>query len=257
MVVPQEGLLACGEYGTGKLAEVDEIADATLWALAAAKGRPLAGRKVLITAGPTREAIDPVRYIANASSGKMGYALARAARNAGAEVVLVSGPTGLACPVGVERVEVVSAAQMHAACEEAFSSCDAAILAAAVADYTPAAPADHKLKKTEERLDTLELAETADILAGLSASARPQQVVLGFAAETDELLAHARAKLERKGCDLIVANDVSRAESTFGSDTNLVTLVEKDDARELPLGTKDEVAAAIIAELADLLEAKA
>ena len=253
LVLPTEGRLACGDVGTGKLASVDEIVDATLGELWAARnGRPLAGRSVVVTAGPTHEAIDPVRFIANASSGKMGYALARAARDAGASVTLVSGPVALAAPHGVEVVRVTSAAQMLEATCRAFEGADVAILAAAVADYTPASPADHKLKKAHEHLDTVELVETADILATISA-AKGRRVVVGFAAETNDLIANATAKLSRKGCDMIVANDVSRAESTFGSDTNRVTLVSLDGSEQLELMSKDDVAHAIVSRVASLL----
>ncbi|MBQ6650251.1 MAG: bifunctional phosphopantothenoylcysteine decarboxylase/phosphopantothenate--cysteine ligase CoaBC [Atopobiaceae bacterium] len=253
LVLPAEGRLACGDVGTGKLASVDEIVDATLGELWAARnGRPLAGRSVVITAGPTHEAIDPVRFIANASSGKMGYALARAARDAGASVTLVSGPVALAAPHDVEVVRVTSAAQMLEATCRAFEGADVAILAAAVADYTPASPADHKLKKAHEHLDTVELVETADILATVSA-AKGCRVVVGFAAETNDLVANATAKLSRKGCDMIVANDVSRAESTFGSDTNRVTLVTPDGSEQLELMSKDDVAHAIVSRVASLL----
>ena len=253
LVLPAEGRLACGDVGTGKLASVDEIVDATLGELWAAKcGRPLAGRSVVVTAGPTHEAIDPVRFIANASSGKMGYALARAARDAGASVTLVSGPVALAAHPGVEVMRVTSAAQMLEATCRAFEGADVAILAAAVADYTPASPADHKLKKAHERLDTVELVETADILATISA-AKGRRVVVGFAAETNDLIANATAKLSRKGCDMIVANDVSRAESTFGSDTNRVTLVTPDGSEQLELMSKDDVAHAIVCRVAGLL----
>ncbi len=253
LVLPAEGRLACGDVGTGKLASVDEIVDATLGELWAARnGRPLAGRSVVITAGPTHEAIDPVRFIANASSGKMGYALARAARDAGASVTLVSGPVALAAPHDVEVVRVTCAAQMLEATCRAFEGADVAILAAAVADYTPASPADHKLKKAHEHLDTVELVETADILATVSA-AKGCRVVVGFAAETNDLVANATAKLSRKGCDMIVANDVSRAESTFGSDTNRVTLVTPDGSEQLELMSKDDVAHAIVCRVAGLL----
>lgn len=253
LVLPSEGRLACGDVGTGKLASVDEIVDATMGELWAARnGRPLAGKSVVITAGPTHEAIDPVRFIANASSGKMGYALARAARDAGASVTLVSGPVSLVAPHDVELVRVTSAAQMYEATCRAFEDADVAILAAAVADYTPAAPADHKLKKAHEHLDSIELAETADILATISAS-KGGRVVVGFAAETNDLVANATAKLSRKGCDMIVANDVSRAESTFGSDTNRVTLVTGSGSEQLELMGKDEVAHAIVCRVADLL----
>ncbi len=213
----------------------------------------LDGARVLVTAGPTHEAIDPVRYIANASSGKMGYAIARALRDAGAKVTLVSGPVAIPEPEGVEVVRVVSAEEMLEACEEAFPEADAAILAAAVADFTPAHPKGRKIKKDEGGLTILELKETVDILKTLS-SKKGGRVVVGFAAETNDLIAHAEEKLEEKGCDLIVANDVSRADSTFGSDTDLVTFVAPDGMTELPLLPKDEVARRLVSELAELLE---
>lgn len=253
LVGPGSGRLACGDVGAGKLAEVGEIAAATLDALAGAtRGRDLDGVRLLVNAGPTHEAIDPVRYIANASTGKMGFSIAAAAAARGAEVTLVAGPVSLSTPVGVTRVDVVSAEQMRSACVEAFGAADAAVLSAAVADYTPAHPADHKLKKSREHLDAIELVETADILAELCARA-DGRVVAGFAAETDDLLAHAQEKLERKGADLIVANDVSRADSTFGADTSRVALVSGSgvDQREtMPLA---QVADAVLDAVRDLL----
>ena len=241
-VGPDSGRLACGEVGEGKLAGVDEIVAAALALLAP---RDLAGLRVLVDAGPTHEAIDPVRYIANRSTGKMGYAIAAAAVRRGAEVTLVSGPTSLATPVGVRRIDVESAAQMHDAMLTAFEGADVAICSAAVADYAPAVPADHKLKKSREHLDAIRLTETADILADLCA-AKGGRVVVGFAAETDDLLAHARQKLERKGADLIVANDVSRPESTFGADTNRVTLVSAEGVEQLETMPLADVADAIL-----------
>ncbi len=196
-VMPESGHLACGYVGEGKLAQVEDVCAATLEAL---------GRTLMVTAGPTHEAIDPVRFIANASTGKMGYAIAAAAQRRGAEVRLVSGPVSIEAPEGVEVERVVSAAEMHDAAMRAFEGADACVCCAAVADYTPVAPADHKLKKSAEHLDCIKLVETADILADLSAE-KGSRVVVGFAAETEALLAHAKAKLERKGCDLIVAND--------------------------------------------------
>lgn len=257
LVGPGDGRLACGDVGEGKLAPVDQVVEATLGALAVSQ-RPqdLTGRQILVTAGPTHEAIDPVRYIANASSGKMGFALAEAAAARGAKVTLVAGPVMLAKPAGVTRVDVTSAAQMHAAALAAFEGADAAICAAAVADYTPARPADHKLKKDHEPLETIDLVPTADILADLC-SRKGERVVVGFAAETDNLLAHARAKLARKGADLIVANDVSRADSTFGSDTDAVTLVCPRGERALPALPKHQVADAILDELVGLLSESA
>ena len=253
VIEPAAGRLACGDVGEGKLATVDDIVASALAALVPPE-RPLAGKRVVITAGPTHEAIDPVRFIANASSGKMGYALARAARAAGAQVTLVSGPVALAAPEGVDVVDVVSAAQMHAATLEAFEAADAAICAAAVADYTPAVVADHKLKKGAEELEAIRLVRTADILASLSA-VKGSRVVVGFAAETNDLIAHAADKLARKGCDMIVANDVSRADSTFGSDTDAVTLLTAQGAQELPCLPKDEVAQHVISALVRLMEA--
>lgn len=255
--MPASGELACGYVGEGKLAPVEDIVAAALALLGKAEGAAekhaaLAGRDVVVTAGPTHEAIDPVRYIANASTGKMGYAIAREAARRRANVTLVSGPTALATPVGVHRVDVVSAAQMHEAALAAFGGADAAICAAAVADYTPKAPADHKLKKTAERLDAIELVETADILRDLSAR-KGDRVVVGFAAETDDLLAHARQKLERKGCDLIVANDVSRADSTFGSDTDRVAFVYPDRVEQMDTLPLEQVAAELLDRLGALL----
>ena len=245
---PDSGRLACGDVGEGKLAAVDEIVAAALALLAP---RDLAGLRVLVNAGPTHEAIDPVRYIANRSTGKMGFALAEAAARRGAEVTLVSGPCALATPAGVSRVDVESAAQMHDAMVAAFEDADAAICSAAVADYTPAAPADHKLKKSAEHLDAIALVETADILADLCAR-KGERVVVGFAAETNDLLAHATEKLRRKGADLIVANDVSRPESTFGADTNRVALVSAAGVEQLETMPLADVADAILDRVAAL-----
>lgn len=245
---PDSGRLACGDVGEGKLAAVDEIVAAALALLAP---RDLAGLRVLVNAGPTHEAIDPVRYIANRSTGKMGYAIAAAAARRGAEVTLVSGPTSLATPAGVSRVDVESAAQMHDAMVTAFEGADVAICSAAVADYTPAAPADHKLKKSREHLDAIALTETADILADLCAR-KGERVVVGFAAETNDLLAHASDKLRRKGADLIVANDVSRPESTFGADTNRVALVSAGGVEQLETMPLADVADAILDRVAAL-----
>ena len=267
LVMPVSGRLACDDVGEGKLAPVEVIADVVLEALReAAVGETgsatnagatsLAGVRVLVTAGPTHEAIDPVRYIANASSGKMGYAIAEEAACRGAEVTLVSGPTSLAVPEGVKRVDVVSASQMHDAAVAAFVDADVAICAAAVADYTPRVVADHKLKKAHERLDVIELVETTDILAELSATklaGGKRRVVVGFAAETNDLALNAQAKLERKGCDLIVANDVSRADSGFGRDTNRVSFVSIDGTEDLPTLTKREVAGRLLDRVAELL----
>ena len=248
VVGPGSGRLACGDVGEGKLAPVEDVVAAALDALgAASRERDLAGLRLVVTAGPTHEAIDPVRYIANRSTGKMGFALAEAAAARGAEVTLVCGPIPrpLPLPSEVRRVDVVSAAQMHEAALSAFEGADAAICCAAVADYTPARPADHKLKKSREHLDRIELVETADILADLCA-VKGGRVVAGFAAETDDLLAHAADKLARKGADLIVANDVSRPESTFGADTNRVALVSASGVEQLETMPLPAVADAVL-----------
>ena len=257
VVMPACGLLACGDVGEGKLASVEEIVTAALAVLAGGAGatgvpQDLAGRTVLINAGPTREAIDPVRFIANASTGKMGYAIAAEALARGASVRLVSGPVSLEAPTGAELIQVVSAAEMHDACLAAFAGADAAICTAAVADYTPKRRADHKLKKTVERLDLIELVETADILADLSAC-KGERVVVGFAAETNDVIGYAQAKLARKGCDLIVANDVSRADSTFGADTSRIAFVTSAGVEELDTLPLADVARVIIDKLATLL----
>ena len=249
-VMPASGMLACGDVGEGKLADVSEIVAAVVERLGAK--RDLAGRRILVNAGPTHEAIDSVRYIANASSGKMGFAIAEAAADRGAEVVLVAGPVSLPTPDGVERIDVVSAEDMHDACMAAFERCDAAICAAAVADYTPVRKADHKLKKSVERIDAIELVETKDILAELC-RVKDGRIVCGFAAETDDVVAYATAKLARKGADMIVANDVSKSESTFGSDTNHVVLVTASGAEELPTMPKPQVADVILDRIAKML----
>lgn len=239
IVRPATGYLACGDTGEGKLADVDDIVARTLVALETSQA--LAGERVLITAGGTREAIDPVRYIGNRSSGKMGHALARAARAMGAEVTLVTASTQLSIPFGVEGVRVESAAQMLDAVSQRFDACTMLICAAAVADYAPAHPAPHKLSKVDGELTHIDLVKTADILAEMS-RVKGKRVVIGFAAETNDLVRRARAKLERKGCDAIVANDVSRVESTFGSDTNAVTWVSSQGVEELPCTGKQALA---------------
>lgn len=239
IVRPATGYLACGDTGEGKLADVDDIVARTLVALETSQA--LAGERVLITAGGTREAIDPVRYIGNRSSGKMGHALARAARAMGAEVTLVTASTQLSIPFGVEGVRVESAAQMLDAVSQRFDACTMLICAAAVADYAPAHPAPHKLSKADGELTHIDLVKTADILAEMS-RVKGKRVVIGFAAETNDLVRRARAKLERKGCDAIVANDVSRAESTFGSDTNAVMWVSSQGVEELPCTGKQALA---------------
>ena len=201
--------------------------------------------RFLITAGPTREKIDPVRYLTNRSSGRMGYALAGAARHEGHQVVLISGPTTLDVPEGVDFIPVESAQEMYEAVRDMLRRVDVAILCAAVADYRPVAAAEHKIKKTEGRL-TLELERTPDILAAMRGEFGYAGVLVGFAAETENLLPHAQDKLRRKGCDMIVANDVSRPGIGFGAAENEVTLVYADRTEPLPKESKEWVAMRII-----------
>ena len=221
VVGPDEGAMACGEYGEGRMAEPAAIFAAIQGLLSS--GRPLAGKRALVTAGPTVEAIDPVRLLTNRSSGKQGYAIAQALAALGAEVTLVSGPTALPTPSGVRRVDVESARDMLAACEAALPA-DIAICVAAVADWRPADTGAQKIKKDGSAPAPIALVENPDILATLSKHARRPALVIGFAAETHDVDAHAKAKLARKGCDWIVANDVSVA-GTMGGDDNAVALV--------------------------------
>ena len=250
-VGPSNGYLACGDTANGRMSEPEEIFRAALDI--AESGDLLAGKRIVITAGPTHEPIDPVRYIGNRSSGKMGIALAEAALAQGAQVTLVLGPTHLNAPAKAHVVNVETAQEMHDAALDAFDGADAAICAAAVADYTPASAADHKLKKAKEPLDAIELKETADILAELSQN-KSGRVVVGFAAETDNLLEHAATKLVRKGCDAIVANDVSRADSGFGTDTDKAWWLCEGSIEELPTMEKRALAAETITRLAALLK---
>ncbi|OGV56624.1 MAG: hypothetical protein A2X49_08540 [Lentisphaerae bacterium GWF2_52_8] len=202
--------------------------------------------KILVSAGPTREKIDPVRFISNRSSGKMGYALAEAALTAGHCVCIVSGPVALKPPPGAEFVPVESAAEMASAMREHAKDADLVIMAAAVADYRPVSAADQKIKKSEAKL-SLELERTEDILASLGKNKKPSQILVGFAAETSELVAHARAKLEAKNLDWIIANDVSRPSCGFDSDTNAVTMLSRDGRSiELPLSDKKHLAIEIL-----------
>ena len=237
-VGPDAGDLACGVQGLGRLAALPEIMEAIREALTR---RTLAGKRVLVTAGPTREAIDPVRHLTNPSTGKMGYALARVAKRRGAEVNLVSGPTSLEPPQGVNLVAVESARQMYDAVLGLFPSVDAVVMAAAVSDYRPKAQAPQKIKK-EQTIDSVALERTEDILRRLG-EIKGGQILVGFAAETQNLVEHARAKLEQKNLDLIVANDLTAAHAGFASETNQVTILWPDGRIEsLPLQEKELVA---------------
>jgi phosphopantothenoylcysteine decarboxylase / phosphopantothenate---cysteine ligase len=246
-VEPGEGYLACGWIGKGRLAEPDQIVEAVMHVLRPAG--PLAGLRVLVSAGPTLEDIDPVRFIGNRSSGKMGYALAAEAVRRGARVTLVSGPTRLQAPVVDNVVQVRSAAEMHEAVLGRAAEMDLVIMAAAVADYTISRPEARKITKTDGPL-TLTLTRTRDILADVgqlpSRRANDRPVLIGFAAETHDVVAHAKQKLERKNLDLIVANDVSAAGVGFDGDTNAVTLVSRDGVEDVPLRSKSDVASRIL-----------
>jgi len=239
-VGPCSGRLACGAEGVGRLAGIDEILDAVTTALSGTK-QDLAGMNLLVTAGPTREPIDPVRFISNYSSGKMGYAIAEAAAKRGANVTLISGPTELAAPEGINLVTVETAEEMLDAATANFADADVVVCAAAVADFAPALAASSKIKKTGKTL-TLELRPTDDILKALG-KIKKKRILVGFAAETENLISNAGAKLKDKNLDLIVANEVFQEESVFGSDVNAVSLITSNGvARELPKMTKREIA---------------
>ncbi len=239
------GELASGLIGEGRLAEPEAIVHilGSFWSKKPEASGLLAGKHVLITAGPTQESIDPVRYISNHSTGKMGYAIARAFAKAGARVTLVSGPTALPLPApAVQRVDVRSAQDMFEATQAAFASADIIVLSAAVADYTPAYPADHKIKKKETSF-SLELTKTTDIAATLGAQKRSDQLIMGFALETDNEQENARKKLHAKNLDWIVLNSLRDTGAGFGHDTNKITVIDKEEqAYEFALKSKDEVA---------------
>lgn len=247
---PARGALACGDSDEGRMCSPEEIADAAEAILCPV--RDFEGRRVLVTAGPTVERIDPVRYITNRSSGKMGYALAEAAAARGADVTLISGPVALGTPEGVRRVDISSCAELCAAVLENGAASDIVIQAAAPADFTVRNVAAQKIKKTGEGM-TLELVSTTDIAAELGRRKHPGQILVAFAAETNDLLENARKKLEKKNADLIVANDVSRSDAGFGVDTNAVTLMTRAESRSLPLMSKRATADAILDAVREML----
>jgi len=250
-VGPNEGGMACGEFGPGRMAEPNEIVNAI--AAQFRKG-PLTGKRIVVTSGPTHEPIDPVRFIANRSSGAQGTAVARALSDLGAEVVFITGPATVRPPEGVEIVPVESALEMQAAVEAALPA-DAAVFAAAVADWRVASASDRKLKKTKDGLPALEFAENPDILKTVShMEKRRPGLVVGFAAETNDVLENATAKRLRKGCDWIVANDVSPATGIMGGSENAVTLISEDGAEDWPRMGKDEVARKLAERISAALE---
>ena len=236
---PATGHLACGDSGPGKMPEPEALLEEILYILAEEKD--LAGKKVTVTAGPTQESIDPVRYITNHSTGKMGYALARAAAFRGAEVTLITGPTALPAPIHTHVIPVTSAEDMYQAVLQEINRTDFLFKAAAVADYTPTETYDHKVKKKDGDM-SIALKRTKDILGEVSKVRRSEQVICGFSMETENLLENSRSKLERKGLDMIAANSLRTSGAGFGTDTNVITMITRDDARELPLQSKYDAA---------------
>ena len=252
IVGPEDGEMACGEFGPGRLAEPEDILHAVEAALSGPGARPLAGRRALVTAGPTVEPLDPVRVLTNLSSGKQGYAVAGALADLGADVILVSGPTALTTPRGVRQVDVQTADDMLRACQASLPA-DIAVCVAAVADWRPERPSPVKLKKNGSGPPQIRLTENPDILLALSTPgpSRPRLVV-GFAAETGDVEAFARAKLARKGCDWIVANDVS-AQGVVGGDDNTVLVIDSQGADPWPRSSKQEVARRLARRIAEAL----
>ena len=246
IIEPDDGHLACGYDGKGKLPQPEILVQHIVYACA--KDKDLKGKKVLIDAGPTQEAIDPVRYITNHSSGKMGYALARVAAMRGAEVTLVSGPVQLDTPIGVKRIDVITAAEMYDAMVKESDNADIVIMSAAVADFTPATVADNKIKKGEGEGMSIPLNRTADILKTLGekkASGEKDMILVGFSMETENLVENSRKKLTSKNADMICANSLTTEGAGYQVDTNIVTIITKDDTIQLPLMSKDDVADSI------------
>ncbi len=254
VVEPESGPLASGEVGPGRLASLERIEAAIAEALSA--NAALAGRKVIVTAGPTVEAIDPVRFVSNRSSGKMGYAIAQAAKDAGADVTLVTGPTALAAPKGVRTIAIESAEEMKDAVLALLPGTDAVVMAAAVADYRPREVQQRKLKKRDVGSElTIHMTENPDVLKAIVAARPSKTLIVGFKAETGDATAEAARMLREKKLDLVVANDITDPGSVFGSETDRVTFVSADGAEPLPLLAKTEVARRLVAKLATRLSA--
>ena len=249
-VEPACGLLACGDIGRGKLADQEDIMEMIHYALSK---KTLTGKKILVSAGPTQESIDPVRYITNHSSGKMGYAIAKAAFCLGADVTLVSGPTYLKKPYGINCINVVSADDMYQAIHEISKQQDFIIMSAAVGDYASQNIADEKIKKNNHEM-TLELIKNKDILFDLGQKKLPQQILCGFAMENSDLIEHAQDKLKKKNCDMIVANHLKTDGAGFQGDTNIVTFITQDSMKDYGLLSKDELAYEILMTLKKMEE---
>lgn len=250
IIEPDSGFLACRDTGKGKLPKEEVLMDYILKDLHYEKD--MTGKTVLVTAGPTREAIDPVRFISNHSTGKMGYAIARAAMERGADVFLVTGPVSIPAPPFIHIIPVSSAQDMLEAVASHAEKADIIIKSAAVADYTPVNIAKEKIKKSDED-PSIPLKRTTDILAYLGKQKRPHQFLCGFSMETEHLLENSRKKLEAKNADMIVANSLRTKGAGFGTDTNLVTLITRDSVKELPLMSKDEVAYRLLSEILELI----
>ena len=248
VISPASGYLACGDTGAGKMPEPETLLQYIIKTIAFEKD--LLGKNVLVTAGPTQEKIDPVRYITNHSTGKMGYAIAENCMRRGAHVTLVSGPVAIEPPMFVEVVKVISAQEMADAVIERAAKQDIIIKSAAVADYRPVNPADEKIKKKDNEASAIELERTIDILSYLGSHKTDKQFICGFSMETENMLENSKAKLAKKNVDMIVANNLKVAGAGFGTDTNIVTIITADDCKELEIMTKAEVAAAIIDEIA-------
>ena len=250
VIDPADGYLACGDIGAGKMPEPEDLYEELCMTIGHEK--ILSGKKVVVTAGPTIEAVDPVRFMSNHSTGRMGYAIARAAAICGAETILVSGPTALKSPAHVQAIDVISAADMYEAMEVECGDADIVIGAAAVADYRPVSVADQKLKKTDSDM-SVPLERTTDIL-GTLAGRRPGQFICGFSMETEHVIENSRDKLLRKSFDMIVANDLNEAGAGFGVDTNVVTIITKSGEESLPIMSKDEVAFGILERIAAAMQ---
>lgn len=242
-ISPASGRLACGDVGEGKLADINDIIDRIVKSF---DKKDLAGQKIVVTAGPTREAIDPVRFITNHSTGKMGYAIAERAAARGADVVLVSGPVALTPPRGVRVIDIQSAEDMFNAVTEEAETADVVIKAAAVADYKPVTVAEEKIKKENGGMNEIRLERTKDILKYLGEHKRDGQIICGFSMETENLMENSVKKLHKKNADMIVANSIKSDKSGFGTDTNVITIITKDDAVAYPIMTKSEAADAIL-----------
>lgn len=246
VIEPSAGYLACGDTGRGKMPDPEYLKDVILHEISHEKD--LAGRRVLVTAGPTQEALDPVRFLSNHSSGKMGYAIASQAARRGAEVTLVSGRTSLDCPYGVTRIDVTSAADMFREVTSHAEEADIIVMAAAVADYRPANVSDNKIKKKDGAM-SIELERTSDIIGTLGAGRRDDQFLCGFSMETENLIENSRSKLERKNLDMIVANNLKVEGAGFRGDTNVAVLIKKSQVKELQLMSKIELADVILDEI--------